>query len=105
MDTRIFLDKLRMICSLDDIGRLQIKGDENTVDVVVDVHGMKCVQARRFLNNIIALMEGAFRVIVIHGYNHGTAIKDMLADNFNNKHIMKRLSDPYNHGVTYLLCA
>lgn len=42
MGTRIFLDKLRMICSLDDIGRLQIKGDENTVDVVVDVHGMKC---------------------------------------------------------------
>lgn len=104
MNTMIILSKLQMIYSKTDINRLQIKKDHSKTDIIVDVHGMKCRQARRFLNNIIALMEGAFRIIVIHGYNHGTAIKNMLIDSFNNRHVQKRIPDPYNQGVTYLLC-
>ena len=33
---------------------------------------------------------------------HGTAIKEMLAYDFSNKHVVKKYTDRYNYGVTYM---
>lgn len=73
--------------------------------MIVDVHGMKCPQAKRFINNIINVVRIVFRLIIIHGYNHGTAIKEMLAQNFSNNHIYEQFPDPRNQGVTHMLIA
>ena len=94
--------KLQMIFTKDEISRLSIK---EKPQIIVDVHGMKCSQARRFINNIINTIRESFKLIIIHGYNHGTAIKDMLADNFCNSHIAEQYIDPYNQGVTHMLIA
>lgn len=96
--------RLGMIFSQDDIARISIK-DDGKLQVTVDVHGMKCVQAKRFINNIINSIREAFRLVIIHGYNHGTAIKDMLAENFSNTHIIDQYQDPRNKGVTYMVLA
>lgn len=42
---------------------------------------------------------------VIHGYIHGTAIKDMIAENKINKRIVLRYVDTWHYGVTYLCVA
>jgi len=42
---------------------------------------------------------------VIHGYNHGTAIKDMVRNHLDNKRIMDRAADQFNLGITYLAIA
>lgn len=98
--------KLQMIFTKDEISRLSIKETPGTKpQIIVDVHGMKCSQARRFINNIINTIRESFKLIIIHGYNHGTAIKDMLADNFCNSHIAEQYIDPYNQGVTHMLIA
>ncbi len=95
--------KLQMIFTNNEINRLSIKEIPGTMtQITADVHGMKCSQARRFINNIINTVRVAFQLIIIHGYNHGTAIKDMLAQNFINTHITKQHSDPYNQGVTHM---
>lgn len=70
--------------------------------ITADVHGMKCRQARRFINNIINVIRMVFHLMIIHGYNHGRAIKDMLAGDFHNIHISEQHPDPYNQGVTYM---
>jgi len=99
-------NRLKAVFTSEEINRLTIsKIDETKIQIIADVHGMKCKQARRFINNIINTVRVAFQLIVIHGYNHGTAIKDMLAQNFNNTHIAEKHLDPYNKGVTHMLIA
>lgn len=98
--------KLAMVLTRDELNRIRIQRDAyGEIRITADVHGMTCHEARRFINNIINLVRVAFRLIIIHGYNHGTAIKDMLAWNFNNTHITERHPDPWNQGVTYMSIA
>lgn len=97
-------NRLKMIFTSEEINRLTVSEiDETKLRIIADVHGMKCNQARRFINNIINTIRVAFQLIIIHGYNHGTAIKDMLAQNFNNTHIVEKHLDPFNQGVTHML--
>ena len=99
-------NRLRMVFTQEEINRLTISEiDERKIRITADVHGMKCYQARRFINNIINTVRVAFQLIIIHGYNHGTAIKDMLVENFSNTHITEQHLDPYNQGVTHMLIA
>lgn len=97
--------RLQMIFTTDEYGRLTVDESQNKISIIADVHGMKCWQARRFLNNIINVVGQPFQLEVIHGYVHGTAIKEMLDRSFNNVHIIERHSDPCNYGVTYMSLA
>lgn len=98
--------RLRRVFTEDEINRLTIsEGDENRIRIVADVHGMKCNLARRFINNITDTVRVVFQLIIIHGYNHGTAIKDMLSQSFCNTHISEKHAGPYNQGITHMLIA
>lgn len=45
--------KLQIIFTNDEISRLSIREVPGTKpQIIADVHGMKCSQARRFINNI-----------------------------------------------------
>lgn len=99
-------NRLKLIFTQEEINRLKITEiDEKQVCIIADVHGMKCSQARRLINNIINVVRITFQLIIIHGYNHGTAIKDMLAENFSNSHIKEQHADLYNQGVTHMYIA
>lgn len=100
------ITKLRLILSSDELERLMITvTEDNIINIVADVHGMKCSEARRFINNIINTARCTVKLEVIHGYNHGTAIKDMLAQDFRNPHIELKYPDVYNRGMTHMLIA
>jgi len=98
--------RLSMILTKEELSRLSIRENSGSeLRIVADVHGMKCVQVRRLINNIISIVRGAFQLIIIHGYNHGTAIRDMLENDFNNEHISESFIEPYNLGVTHMVIA
>ena len=95
---------LSSILSENVMSRISLKSKDG-ICMIVDVHGMKCFQSKRFINNIINVVRIFFQLIIIHGYNHGTAIKDMLAQNFSNTHITEKHPDPYNQCITHMLIA
>lgn len=98
--------RLKMILTPEEISRLIInESNSDHIKIIADVHGMKCYQARRFINNIINAVRVSFRLIIIHGHIHGTAIKEMLAQNFSNDHVYEQFPDPRNQGVTHMLIA
>lgn len=70
--------------------------------ISLDVHGMRCWQAKRSVNNLINIVQSPFILTVIHGYRHGTAILDMVRYEFNSKRIKEWRADNYNRGVTHL---
>ena len=98
-------ERLQIVFSKEEISRITLISNADELRIVADVHGMKCYQARRFINNIINLIRTSFKLIIIHGYNHGTAIKDMLSDNFTNAHVFLKCTDPCNQGITCMQIA
>ena len=102
----MIVSRMRMVFSENELSRISVQIDaRGEVRITADVHGMKCSEARRFIKNIINIVRMAFQLVIVHGYNHGTAIKDMLAQNFNNSHIFEQFPDLNNQGVTHMLIA
>ncbi len=85
--------------------RATVKIDENGMYVVtLDVHGLKCTQAKKIINNLLNAVRQKIRLIVIHGFNHGTAIKEMLPT-LQNNHIVNLQLDELNPGKTFITAA
>lgn len=99
------ISKYRQIFTDIDVRRISISEEDSDLSITVDVHGMKCSQAHRFINNVICLPQRALKIMIIHGYNNGTAIKDMLAKGFDNNRVIEKFYDLYNQGVTYMVVA
>lgn len=98
--------RLELMLPADEYCRLTVsETDEKSIKISADVHGMKCFEARRFINNTIAIVHTDFQLTVIHGYRHGTAIRDMLADNFENSHVREQYQDHFNQGLTHMIIA
>lgn len=101
----MIMSRLKLILTADELDRITISESDNMIRIRVDVHGLRCAQARRLINNIINIPRVGFHLMIIHGFNHGTAIKDMLSTDFENDHILNRAVDPFNKGVTRMQIA
>ena len=66
--------------------------EDADADIVVDLHRMNVKEAARYLKNLIAAvgrtLQG-FVMTVIHGYNNGHALKDML----RTEHLSDRVKE------------
>ena len=69
----------------------------------VDLHAMTRQDAKRFIKNMIALLYMIpFRFDLIHGYNHGTVIKDMLRTDPISTRVKSITSPLWNPGESIL---
>ena len=90
----------RMIFTKEQMARLNFL--ENG-DVSVDVHGLDRAHCKKFLRDIITLNRGALVLRVIHGYNNGTRLRDMIRyDNVISRRIVGFDTCGKNEGITLL---
>lgn len=69
----------------------------------VDLHKMKVWEATVYLNNVVNRTPKDIKeIVVIHGYNNGTALLDMVRNDFVNKRIKMKLKG-LNQGITSLI--
>ncbi len=73
--------------------------------ITYDVHGETVVEAKRTIVNIINIMRTPVHLNIIHGFNHGTAIKDMLKNESLSDKIFFRFCPSNNPGETILFIA
>ena len=100
------INYMRMILSDSDLGRIDCyAGEDGMIYMELDLHGLSCKQAERFLKNAICVNRGAFVINAIHGFNHGTVIKRMIMKNNLSNRISRRYSPDWNPGQTYLTIA
>lgn len=102
METKVIQQRFEWVFSERYLSRLKVKFRENQILIYVNLHQMKCREARKFLNEVIALVRGNFVLRAIHGYNHGTEIKRMLMENFDNTRIAGKRNMFDNPGITDL---
>lgn len=89
----------------DNLHKINVR-ETNGMDVVtVNVHNMTVKEARVLITNIIALNREPFELDVIHGYTHGTAIKEMLCNEYRheNHRIVSMRSDVWNPGISHMM--
>ena len=92
------MNRLKMILTEDDVNRIQELPDRMSVDL----HGKTKKEAKRFLNNIINIIRHPFTMEVIHGYNRGTVLKEMIYMEDINPRITSKNGLYYNMGETIL---
>ena len=81
MTKEAWMERIRFILYGNDAWRILAvrEGASGEMELTIDVHGRTVREARREIHNIVNCTLMPFRLNVIHGYNHGTAIKDMLS--------------------------
>lgn len=72
--------------------------------VEIDVHDMTKIQAKMVIDSKIKHANKTTYVIrVIHGYNKGTAIRDMIRKEYKGNPLVKRVELSMNPGITDLV--
>jgi hypothetical protein len=70
--------------------------------IIYDAHGQTVREAKRNIENIVNVTRSPLHLEVIHGYNHGTAIKDMLALEVFPGRLAEKFCPQGNPGVTVM---
>lgn len=74
--------------------------------IEVDLHGMNYYQAKTCIDRQLKKANGSvYYIRLIHGYNGGTDLKNMIQDEFSNgRHPkVKRIKPGSNPGITDLV--
>lgn len=96
------MERFKTLLSCKDMERVSISVNDG---FYVDLHGMSCQQATRFLHNLIALVKNSCEMTVIHGYNHGLALKDVVRKCGLSARVVRTESVAWNPGMTKLMIA
>lgn len=70
----------------------------------INVHDCTKKEAIRNIQKVIVKYPTLDLLIVIHGFNNGSAIKEMLKNKYNihNKRVKKTIPEPFNDGRTWI---
>lgn len=105
MKKRYAETRMHMVLTEEDNERIRYEEDEDGLTVTVDVHGLSARRAQRLINNIIAVIQYAFTLLVIHGYVHGTKILEMIRNRFENTRTVSIKRYQVNNGETEIVIA
>lgn len=97
------MERMTYILQGIDLCRVEVRFSEcGEVIIKVDLHGMSCRMAQLVINNIISMYRFSFTLDLVHGYNHGTAIKQLINEKICNKRISRKYCNSWNPGETFL---
>ena len=74
--------------------------------VEIDLHGMNCYQAKTCIDRQLKKANGSvYYIRLIHGYNSGTELKNMIQDEYScgRHHKVIRVKLGSNPGITNLI--
>ncbi len=72
--------------------------------IEIDVHGYTQSEAKtRIMQILDSADKNIYMIKIIHGYRHGTALRNMIRKNFKKHPRVKRIEFGLNQGVTELI--
>ena len=97
-------EKLEWLLPEESQKRVTMKGNDYLI-VYADIHKMGCREAGNFVSNLIALIRKNFTLRIVHGFNGGTALKEMFQNRYENNRILDVESPDNNPGITDFIVA
>ncbi|ADL36033.1 hypothetical protein bpr_II094 (plasmid) [Butyrivibrio proteoclasticus B316] len=95
-------ERMMFLFSKGELKRIVLSEEGGAKLITVDMHGLSVKEATRLLKNLIAVDREGYDICVIHGFTHGTKIKEALWNEKLSERIYKKTSPGYNPGRTYL---
>ena len=72
--------------------------------IKVDLHGLRQEEAIRVIDRAIASANSStYQIQLIHGYNRGTSLRNMIYDEYRYEKKVKRIIPGDNPGITILV--
>lgn len=74
--------------------------------ITIDLHGMRTDEAKHRIDcEIKRADDGVYRIRIIHGYNRGNAIRDMIYEEYRygREPRVIRVENGWNEGITELV--
>ena len=105
MNREQIITKLSFILTDEELHRITVIESNNGLLLSIDLHSLRCMEAQQLLTNIVTINRSAFCLHAIHGFNHGTALKEMIYYRINNKRFTKMYSPDWNPGETFIQVA
>lgn len=94
-------ERLEMILKTEQMARINFGETEMTIDL----HEMHQAECRWLVRTVIASSRTGFTLNLIHGYNRGTKLKEMLQKQTISKRVQRMYCDPWNPGLTHIQIA
>lgn len=91
-------ERLELVLKKEQLSRIRFEQAELTVDL----HGMCQSECRWLVRTMIAIIFTDFQLNLIHGYNHGTKLKEMLLATNLSDRVTDMYCDPWNPGMTHM---
>lgn len=93
------VQRFKMVLDTNQFNRIVEDEDNN---YTVDVHEFHRSETKRLINNMINVVTHPCIIKIVHGYNRGTVLLEMIRKDLNNPKILKISTVAYNPGETYL---
>lgn len=71
--------------------------------IQLDIHGMNRYQAKIAIDAALRRSKGVYRIRVIHGGNHNTVLRDMIAEEYASHPLVLRIERGANGGQSDLV--
>ena len=71
--------------------------------IQLDIHGMNRYQAKVAIDAALRRSKGVYRIRVIHGGNHNTVLRDMIAEEYASHPLVLRIERGANPGQSDLV--
>jgi dsDNA-specific endonuclease/ATPase MutS2 len=72
--------------------------------ITVDLHGLRRDEAEKKIEKVLAEAgSGTYQIRLIHGFNRGTNLQEMIYDSFKYDKKIKRIIPGDNQGITILV--
>ena len=93
---RTMKDRISFAMGFVDNSRMNVCFDnEGETLVTINLHFLSGDAVRRMVRNVIAVVRCPFKLRLVHGYNHGTALRDLImAEPFSTRVTDRCLIDP-----------
>lgn len=106
MNHSCLINRLQIILSKEELRRITFSDLlSDTIYVCIDLHGLTHRQAKRLVKNLICISSEKLIINVIHGYNHGTVLKEMILNTTFSGKVINRYCPTWNPGQTFLTIA
>lgn len=80
------------------------RNQDNASVLELDVHGMTKYQAKIYIDSQLKKVKGStYRIRIIHGYQNGTQLRDMIRKEYRSHPKICRLEVGINPGITDLV--
>ena len=80
-----------------------LPADMTAAVIQLDIHGMNRYQAKIAIDAALRRSKGVYRIRVIHGGNHNTVLRDMIAEEYASHPLVLRIERGTNAGQSDLV--